>query len=107
MIEYTQLTLHGNRDYGALNRLLGLIRQRCFEIENMLVHPESKTSYRIQVVVYSERNVSHLLKKINQMVEVQSLAACKLMPVHEDHMRNLPALGATSSSLAQPAVATS
>lgn len=83
-LDYTQLTLHLNRDYGALNRLLGLIRQRCFEIENMHVHPENKTTFRVQIVVYSERNVAHLMKKLNQMVEVQSLAANKLTPVEDE-----------------------
>lgn len=81
--ESSQLVIHMSRAYGSLNRLIGIVRQRCFEIESMNVQSESADHYRIQMVVVSERNVVHLLKKISQMSDVASVSASKLTRVLE------------------------
>jgi acetolactate synthase regulatory subunit len=72
-----------SRAYGSLNRLIGIVRQRCFEIESMNVQSESAENYRIQMVVVSERNIVHLIKKIGQMADVTSVSASKLTRVLE------------------------
>lgn len=77
----TQMTIMMSREYGGLNRLLGLVRQRCFEVESLHVHPENETTFRIQLVVFSERSIHHLLKKVNQMVEVQMVSARTMTPL--------------------------
>jgi acetolactate synthase regulatory subunit len=82
-VESSQLIIHMSRAYGSLNRLIGIVRQRCFEIESMSVQSESAEHYRIQMVVVSERNVVHLLKKISQMADVASVSASKLTRVLE------------------------
>jgi acetolactate synthase regulatory subunit len=82
-IESSQLVIHMSRAYGSLNRLIGIVRQRCFEIESMNVQSESSDHYRIQMVVVSERSIVHLLKKISQMADVTSVSASKLTQVME------------------------
>jgi acetolactate synthase regulatory subunit len=82
-VESSQLIIHMSRAYGSLNRLIGIVRQRCFEIESMNVQYETADHYRIQMVVVSERNVVHLLKKISQMSDVTSVSASKLTRVLE------------------------
>lgn len=77
-VESSQLIIHMSRAYGSLNRLIGIVRQRCFEIESLNVQPESAEHYRIQMVVISERNVAHLIKKISQMADVTSVSASRL-----------------------------
>jgi acetolactate synthase regulatory subunit len=72
-----------SRAYGSLNRLIGIVRQRCFEVESMTVQSESADHYRIEMVVISERNIVHLLKKISQMADVSSVSAAKLTRVLE------------------------
>ncbi|MBL8890533.1 MAG: ACT domain-containing protein [Planctomycetaceae bacterium] len=82
-VESSQLIIHMSRAYGSLNRLIGIVRQRCFEIESLNVQSESAEHYRIQMVVVSERNVVHLIKKISQMADVTSVSAAKLTRVLE------------------------
>jgi acetolactate synthase regulatory subunit len=82
-VESSQLIIHMSRAYGSLNRLIGIVRQRCFEVESMTVQSESADHYRIEMVVISERNIVHLLKKISQMADVSSVSAAKLTRVLE------------------------
>lgn len=72
--EYNRLIIHMSRDYGSLNRLIGIVRQRGFEIESMHLQSESDDDYRIEMVIFSVRQPVHLVKKISQMADVSSVS---------------------------------
>lgn len=84
-VQSAQLIIHISRAYGSLNRLIGIVRQRCYEIESMSVQSVSATHYRIEMVVISERPLVHLIKKISQMHDVDSVSAGQLTAVTEAH----------------------
>ncbi len=92
--ESSQLIVHLNRNHGSLNRLIGIVRQRGFEIESMNMqsnaklpgNPATAFNYRIEMVVVSDRCIVHLTKKINQMVDVHSVMAAKLTTLATDQL---------------------
>ncbi len=71
---YNRLIIHMDRAYGSLNRLIGIVRQRGFDIESMNLVSESDDHYRIEMVICSERQPVHLVKKISQMTDVSSVS---------------------------------
>lgn len=76
-VQSAHIIIHMSRAYGSLNRLIGIVRQRCFDIESMNVQSETATHYRIEMVIVSERPLVHLMKKISQMADVDSVSLTK------------------------------
>lgn len=73
-VTYSRLIIHMSRSYGSLNRLIGIVRQRGFDIETMHLESENETEFRIEMVIFSERQPVHLVKKISQMTDVSSVS---------------------------------
>lgn len=73
--KHAWLTINLSTQTSALERLLGCIRRRGFQIENMMVTNNQYThGYRIEVRVVGQRCFSTLARHVANLVDVSTVS---------------------------------